>query len=372
MSIDPARRPASSSPPRVLVVGDLLLERSIQGSAERLFPSSGAPLPRLRVNRRDVQAGGAARLAQIASRLGAQASLLGVLGRDPEACMLRSLLAEHAIDDSLVLNANDRPTPIVERYFAQAAHRESEPLIEVEISPDAPIPSSIERALEARLPDVVRANDLVFVVDQGVGVCTSKLIRRLIAVCRSLDVRVVVSSHSGSELEKFQWAHYLALDHLQVTTALASFAEWPEPEPALGPAQGPTPNLEARARLVDALNLAALIETHEQGEMALLPAQGDPLLFPPRSHFALGPTSSTHDLSLTRFGLALAAGLDLEESARLAHASASNEAHGPLLPIPPARSASLQIPSSSSVHQAEPTPPVPVSQSLGSMARHPG
>jgi len=371
MSIDPARRPTSSSPPRVLVVGDLLLERSIQGLAERLFPSSGAPLPRLRVNRRDVQAGGAAQFAQIASRLGARVSLLGVLGRDPEACMLRSLLAEHAIDDSLVLNADDRPTPILERYLAQAPHRESEPLFEVEISPDSPIPSSIERALKARLPDVVRANDLVFVMDQGAGVCTSKLIRRLIAVCRSLDVRVLVSSHSGSELEKFQWAHYLALDHLQVTTALASFAEWPAPEPALGPAQGPTLNLEARARLVDALNLDALIETHEPGEMALLPAQGDPLLFPPRSHFALGPTS-TRDLSLVRFGLALAAGLGLEESARLAYASASNEAHGPLLPRPPARSASLQIPSSSSVHQAEPTPPVPVSQSLGSMVRHPG
>src|SRR5215831_21396570 len=87
--------------PRVLVVGDLILDRYIWGFAERI--SQEAPVPLLRADNREHRLGGAASVATMLRALGAEVRLIGGVGCDAEARLVRQLLTDQGIDDRLVL-----------------------------------------------------------------------------------------------------------------------------------------------------------------------------------------------------------------------------------------------------------------------------
>src|SRR3954453_4576044 len=101
MAFDLIRRVETLGHPRILVVGDLILDRYIWGDAERI--SQEPPVPLLRADRREHRLGGAAGVATMLRALGAEVQSIGGIGRDPEAVLVRALLAEHAIESHLVL-----------------------------------------------------------------------------------------------------------------------------------------------------------------------------------------------------------------------------------------------------------------------------
>ncbi len=99
MTHDLIRRMESLGSPRIVVVGDLILDRYIWGYAERI--SQEAPVPLLRADHREHRLGGAASVATMLRALGAQVRLIGGVGHDPEASLVRQMLREHEIDDRL-------------------------------------------------------------------------------------------------------------------------------------------------------------------------------------------------------------------------------------------------------------------------------
>ena len=85
--------------PRILVVGDVMLDRYWFGDVSRISPE--APVPVVRVERRDERLGGAANVARNAVALGAHASLLGVVGKDEAGDVVEGLLKDLQIDSFL-------------------------------------------------------------------------------------------------------------------------------------------------------------------------------------------------------------------------------------------------------------------------------
>ncbi len=85
--------------PRVLVVGDVMLDRYWFGDVDRISPE--APVPVVRVSRTEERPGGASNVARNAAALGARMTLLSVVGRDDAGASLRRLMAEGGIDASL-------------------------------------------------------------------------------------------------------------------------------------------------------------------------------------------------------------------------------------------------------------------------------
>jgi len=93
--------------PQVLVVGDLILDRYIWGYAERI--SQEAPVALLRADQREHRLGGASSVATMLAALGARVRLMGVVGRDENAALVREILREQGIDDTHVATVDDRP-----------------------------------------------------------------------------------------------------------------------------------------------------------------------------------------------------------------------------------------------------------------------
>src|SRR5262252_5111445 len=82
--------------PRVLVVGDVMLDRYVWGDAERV--SQEAPVLLLRADRREERLGGASSVAMMLRALGAKVDLAGVVGADADAARLRRLLMDFGIE----------------------------------------------------------------------------------------------------------------------------------------------------------------------------------------------------------------------------------------------------------------------------------
>src|SRR5580704_7705445 len=101
---------------RVLVVGDVMLDRFIYGSVERISPE--APIPVLNVQRSLDVPGGAANVARNIAALGGRAALLGVIGQDPEAQDLRTQLAASPTIEAQLIVDPSRPTSVKTRYVA--------------------------------------------------------------------------------------------------------------------------------------------------------------------------------------------------------------------------------------------------------------
>ena len=100
----------------VLVVGDIMLDRVISGTAERISPE--APVPVVTVSAEDASLGGAANVAANIVALGASCSLVGMCGSDESALRLRSELQRLGIDDGSLVEAADRPTTTKTRVLA--------------------------------------------------------------------------------------------------------------------------------------------------------------------------------------------------------------------------------------------------------------
>src|SRR6185295_7865330 len=161
--------------PRVLVVGDVMLDRYVWGNAERI--SQEAPVILLRADTREERLGGASSVATMLQALGARTSLVGVAGRDPDGIRARQIITDLGIDAEGVVADANRPTSVKERYIGRAQARHPQQMIRVDYESREPVCEAVERQLADVLVAKVREADIVLVSDYDKGVCTPGLLR---------------------------------------------------------------------------------------------------------------------------------------------------------------------------------------------------
>src|ERR1700760_3446525 len=101
---------------RILIVGDIMLDRFIYGAADRLSPE--APVPVLKFDRESVMPGGAANVARNVSEFGASVELIGLVGRDSARDELKSLIDACPGCRLLAVESHRRRTTVKSRFVA--------------------------------------------------------------------------------------------------------------------------------------------------------------------------------------------------------------------------------------------------------------
>ena len=302
MAYDLIRRVETLGHPRILVVGDLILDRYIWGYAERI--SQEAPVPLLRADHREHRLGGAASVATMLSALGADVRLIGGVGRDAEAVIVRKLLADQGIDDQLVLALDDRPTTLKERYIGRAQDRHPQQMMRVDYETSDPILPEVESFLWQKLPEAVAQADLVLISDYDKGVCTPSLLRPLITACRSLDVRVIADPIRGTDYSKYQGVHSMTPNRLEAQLATGMTISCPADA------------LDIGRKLLHTLKMECCIVTLDREGMAVVHNDGREFLLPTRPRQVYDITGAG-DMVLSMIGLCLACGADYDEAAAL-------------------------------------------------------
>src|SRR5437762_13515469 len=129
--------------PRVLVLGDVMLDRYIWGDAERI--SQEAPVILLRADKREERLGGASSVASMLRALGARVSLAGVVGADFDGGRMRQMFTDLDIDHEGVISDSSRPTTVKERFIGRAQHRHPQQMIRVDYEVRQPVVPAVER-----------------------------------------------------------------------------------------------------------------------------------------------------------------------------------------------------------------------------------
>ena len=163
---------------RVLVVGDLMLDRYLWGQVQRISPE--APVPVVHLTRRTQTAGGAANVARNLSALGLEVQLAGVTGDDEGRAALLAALAADGIQTQAVGLARDRATTVKTRVIGN--HQQ---MLRIDEESSRPLAPGDESALcEAILPLLPGAGALVL-SDYAKGVLSDSLCHRLLTAARS-------------------------------------------------------------------------------------------------------------------------------------------------------------------------------------------
>src|SRR5438067_4981119 len=175
--------------PRVLVIGDLMLDRYVWGNAERI--SQEAPVILLHADRREERLGGASSVATLLRALGARVTLAGVVGADADGQRVRRLLTDLGVDQEAVLGDPNRPTTVKERYIGRAQQRHPQQIIRVDYETRIPVGGEVERELMRLIAAQILRADVVLVSDYAKGVCTPPLLAATIAAAKARGLKVL-------------------------------------------------------------------------------------------------------------------------------------------------------------------------------------
>jgi D-beta-D-heptose 7-phosphate kinase/D-beta-D-heptose 1-phosphate adenosyltransferase len=310
MAHDLIRRVETLGNPKIVVVGDLILDRYIWGLAERI--SQEAPVPLLRADHREHRLGGAASVATMLRALQAEVCLIGGVGNDPDATVVRSMLGDHGIDDRLVIVLDDRPTTLKERFVGRAQDRHPQQMIRVDYEIRDPISADVEARLRSELPAVMEWADIVLISDYDKGICTPSFLATVVAAARSASVKIIADPIRSHDYSRYRGVHCMTPNRLEAQLATGLSIGRPEDAIAVG------------ERLVSALGMEAVLVTLDRDGMALVRSDGRAELMPTRPRQVYDITGAG-DMVLAVVGLCLASGGEYDEAAALGNVAGGLE-----------------------------------------------
>ncbi|MDA7978947.1 MAG: D-glycero-beta-D-manno-heptose 1-phosphate adenylyltransferase [Pirellulales bacterium] len=190
--------------PRVLVLGDLILDRYTWGNAERV--SQEAPVILLRADHREVRLGGAANVCQMLRGLEAEVTCAGVVGVDADGAEVRQILREAGVDESAVLFDKHRPTTVKERFIGRAANRHPHQILRVDTEERMPLSPELTHQFAEEIKERLGDFDIVLISDYDKGVCTPELLQTVIRAASEQSVPVAVDPIRGSDYSRYRGA----------------------------------------------------------------------------------------------------------------------------------------------------------------------
>lgn len=176
---------AEASAARVLVVGDVMLDRYLMGEVGRISPE--APVPVVRVTRHRRALGGAANVAAGVRALGGACRLVGAVGRDRSAAAARRLLDRRGIDPDDLVTASDRPTTVKTRVLAR-----QQQMLRIDRETAEPLPEDTAAALSERALDALEWANALVLEDYDKGALRPGAVERLLAAARERGILSIV------------------------------------------------------------------------------------------------------------------------------------------------------------------------------------
>ncbi|HEV3262274.1 MAG TPA: D-glycero-beta-D-manno-heptose 1-phosphate adenylyltransferase [Gemmataceae bacterium] len=296
--------------PRVLVVGDVMLDRYVWGDAERI--SQEAPVVLLRADKREERLGGASSVVAMLRALGAKAVLAGVVGADADAGRIRQLLADLDIDHEGVIADPERPSTVKERYIGRAQQRHPQQMIRVDYEVRQAVAGATESDLCQAIAGQLRKADIVLISDYDKGVCTPNVMAATIAGARARGLRVLADPIRGGDYRKYHGCSAVTPNRLEA--GLATGRVVGNGEQALA----------AAAQLRELLDLEAVVVTLDKDGMALAHRDQRRRVFATRPRQVYDITGAG-DMVLAMLGMVLAGGADYDPAIRLANVAGGLE-----------------------------------------------
>jgi D-beta-D-heptose 7-phosphate kinase/D-beta-D-heptose 1-phosphate adenosyltransferase len=170
---------------RVVVIGDIMLDRYLIGDTDRLSPE--APVPVVTVAERHASLGGAANVAANVAAMGSNCLLVGAVGDDAEGAAIRQELAVARLEDRFVLTIAGRPTTSKTRIIARGQQ-----IVRIDDEVDSLLDGPDLNRLTSAARDALADADALLLEDYNKGALSPGLIQSVMEIARRRGIPVVV------------------------------------------------------------------------------------------------------------------------------------------------------------------------------------
>ena len=284
----------------VTVIGDVMLDRYVYGSVERISPE--APIPILAVERELAMPGGAGNVVRNLTALGAAVAFVSVVGDDQAGSDLTGLIGGQPGVEPWLLVEGSRATTVKTRYVANGQQ-----MLRADREETGPITEKLADRMLRIAGDAVAATSVAVLSDYNKGVLAGTIPARLIAAAHAAGRRVVVDP-KGPDYARYHGADVVTPNRRE----LAQATELPvDSEAAI---------VAAATALRDAHGFGAVLVTRAEDGMTLV--DGDGAHHFPAEAAEVFDVSGAGDTVVAALAAAMAAGLELKVAARLANIAA--------------------------------------------------
>ncbi|MDP0019416.1 bifunctional D-glycero-beta-D-manno-heptose-7-phosphate kinase/D-glycero-beta-D-manno-heptose 1-phosphate adenylyltransferase HldE [Glaesserella parasuis] len=280
---------------KVLVLGDVMLDRYWFGSTNRISPE--APVPVVKVQENEDRAGGAANVAMNIASLNVPVTLHGLVGNDDAGRALDKLLSEHSIQNQCVV-VDSHPTITKLRILSR--HQQ---LLRLDF--EEGFHNLDCQALLAKLAAEITAYGALILSDYGKG--TLDTVQQMIQIARQANVPVLIDP-KGTDFERYRGATLL-------TPNMSEF------EAVAGHCRDEDEIVTKGLKMIADFDLSALLITRSEKGMTLLRPNQDPFHLPTQAKEVYDVTGAG-DTVISVLATAIADGRPLEEACYLANAAA--------------------------------------------------
>ncbi len=305
-------RLSGMKPLKVVVAGEVILDRYVWGEVERVSPE--APIPILQALRREERPGNAGFVMANLRALGARPMAFSIVGNDHGGRMLREMFRDLEIDTRGLLVDPDRPTTVKERMLGsvQSANRATQQLLRVDDEDTSALGPNREREMVRRLDRIIDRADGVLVSDINKGLLTPALLQRLISAAHRRRIPIVIDPRLSSDYSIYRGATAITPNRYETEMAtgmkLTDRDAW----------------RTAADSLVRKLDLRACLVTLDRDGMYLAErgGRGSFISTVPREVYDV---TGAGDVVLAVFGLLAIAGLGFAAAAAVANIAAGIE-----------------------------------------------
>src|SRR5215468_5466521 len=289
---------------RVLVVGDIMLDRFVYGHVSRISPEAPAPVIET-AGPLDV-VGGSGNVVRNIVSLGAACEVVAVIGRDEAAQSVRGHLKDINVSTNGLIEVEGRVTTVKTRFIAYLHNTH---LLRADTEETTPVGQEVENAIIAAVQSRIGAVDVVILSDYAKGVLTPSVIAAVIAAARRAGKPVVVDP-KGHDYSRYRGA-------TAVTPNAAELAQ------ALG---RPATNDEAAVRtgafaLAGQLDCDVVMVTRGERGMVIVSRDGEAASFDATARRVID-VSGAGDTVVAGFTLAFVSDAGMRNAAHLANVAA--------------------------------------------------
>lgn len=285
---------------RVLVVGDVMLDKYYFGEVTRISPE--APVPINRVSEVTETLGGAANVAHNLALLGCKTFLLSRIGEDYHGENFSRRLSMRRVDGSGIIKTS-QPTTTKIRIIS--GHQQ---MLRLDFEDTTEISGDDEKIFLNNFHELLPEVDAVIISDYGKGLCTEKICREVIAECRT-QKKIITVDPKSDDWKKYSGANF-------ITPNLKEFN-------AVLPKKIPNSDAEIEsvaAEVIEKFDLRGLVVTRSAAGLSLI--DGEKISHVKAKAQEVFDVSGAGDTVIAVFTLALAGALGSEAAAYLANMAA--------------------------------------------------
>ena len=288
---------------RILVIGDMVADIYIDGRISRI--SREAPVLVLEQAGEKIVAGGAANVAHNAQTLGGSVYAVGLLGEDAAAQGLADILAEKGVQTAGLFRDAARPTISKTRIIAGGRATVSQQIVRLDKESHAPLRRETEGEMLRYLDEILPQMEGIVLSDYGAGTITEAVKDKLIGYAREHGLPSIVDSRY--DIRRFRDIGYVKQNDAELSAAVGR--ELPD-EATL---------MAAGRELLAELSADGVLVTRGEHGMMLFSRDGTITDIPVSDRSEVYDVSGAGDTCVATVILALAAGIEAPEAARLSN-----------------------------------------------------